>query len=376
MDTDEKIDFLKNVDLLNFYDRLTLEKVVTNCEEISLGTGEVLFEEGSLENAMYLILSGELIVSKGNKQIASLGAGQYLGEMSLIESKPRSASVKAIRDSVLLEIDETQFNQFLASEPKALLAMMRTLSGRIRNDLDKAVDEMQKLSIFAHDVRNNMTPLGLAEIVLMELFDKLKGTEPNQMIRDGLEEAEECYDVVTSVRDTVMAMLDASLNQVKKIKAPYIKRSENLENLVSDTVQGLGCHKNLMGKTIDIDAPAVLPHPACYAIDIKRVLQNLIINAGCVTEDSGSIRVSLREKDDTLEISVIDRGGGIPKEIRPFLLKESLTTKKDGNGLGLLSCKYIIEDLHQGRFWYDTELGKGTSFRFTLPLNVQATVIE
>jgi len=49
-------------------------------------------------------------------------------------------------------------------------------------------------------------------------------------------------------------------------------------------------------------------------------------------------------------------------------LKESLTTKEDGNGLGLLSCKHIIENLHQGRFWYDTETGKGTSFRFSLPL--------
>ncbi len=370
MDSNEKIDLLKKIDLLNFYDRSTLEKVVANCKEISLETGETLFEEGSLENAMYLIMSGELIVSKGNKQIATLTSGHYLGEMSLIESKPRSASVKALRDSTLMEIDETQFNEFLASEPKALLAMMRTLSGRIRSDLDNAVQEMQKLSIFAHDVRNNMTPLGLAEIVLAELFDKLKGTEPDQVARDGLDEAEECYDVVIGVRETVMSMLDASLNQVKKIKAPYIKSKTDLEDVVQDTVLGLSCHKNLTGKTIDIDAPAGLSHPYCYGLDIKRVLQNLIINAGCVTEDGGSIRVSLRDNENELEVSVIDRGGGIPEEIRPFLMKESLTTKKDGNGLGLLSCKNIIEESHQGRFWYDTETGKGTSFRFTLPLKI------
>ena len=364
MELKDKIDFLKKIDLLNFYDRSTLKKVVDTCKEISLDSGEVLFEEGSLENAMYLILSGELIVSKGNKQIATLQEGQYLGEMSLIESKPRSASVKALRQSVLLEINEMQFNEFLASEPKALLAMMRTLSGRIRNDLDKAVEEMRE---FTHDVRNNMTPLGLAEIVLQELFEKLKGVNPDHKVRDGLEEAEECFSVVNGVKETVVSMLDASLNKIKKIKAPYLKEETDMEDVVFDTVQGLSCHKNLIGKTIDIDAPTDLPHAICYALDIKRVLQNLIINAGYVTENGGKADVAINKTDRALKVSITDKGCGIPEEVQEYLFKDSLTTKSDGNGLGLLSCKVIIEENHQGKLWFETKTGKGTTFHFTLP---------
>ncbi|PIQ96358.1 MAG: hypothetical protein COV67_10000, partial [Nitrospinae bacterium CG11_big_fil_rev_8_21_14_0_20_56_8] len=193
MEIQEKLGILKNIDLLNFYDEETLRNLMEHCREVSLAPDDTLFDEGSPENAMYLILSGELIVSKGNKQIASLGPSQYLGEMSLIEAKPRSASARATKETILLEINEGQFNKYLASEPQALLAMMRTLSGRIRADLGNTVREMRNLSIFTHDIRNNMTPLGLAEMELMDLIEKLRGTQSDHKAREGLGEVEECF---------------------------------------------------------------------------------------------------------------------------------------------------------------------------------------
>lgn len=105
-----------------------------HCREISLSPNEVLFNEDDLENAMYLILEGELDIYKGPKQIAVLEAGQYLGEMSLIESKARSASARAQKETLLMEINEEHFHTYLASEPQALLSIMRTLSSRVRGD--------------------------------------------------------------------------------------------------------------------------------------------------------------------------------------------------------------------------------------------------
>ncbi|MDP7557153.1 MAG: ATP-binding protein [Nitrospinaceae bacterium] len=58
----------------------------------------------------------------------------------------------------------------------------------------------------------------------------------------------------------------------------------------------------------------------------------------------------------------------MPEEIQPYLFKEVMTTKKDGNGLGLLSCKNIIEDNHQGKFWFESKTGEGTSFFFSFPI--------
>ena len=104
-----------------------------------------------------------------------------------------------------------------------------------------------------------------------------------------------------------------------------------------------------------------------YPLDIQRVLQNLIINAGYVTESGGQVDVRVTQNNGLLKVSVINKGCGIPEDVQGYLFKDTLTTKKDGNGLGLLSCKGIIEENHQGKLWFETEVGKGTTFHFTLP---------
>ena len=67
------------------------------------------------------------------------------------------------------------------------------------------------------------------------------------------------------------------------------------------------------------------------------------------------------------EIRVQDRGSGIPEDIKPLILKENYTSKEDGNGFGLMSCREIIEDHHQGKIGFESEVGKGSTFYFTLP---------
>ena len=69
-----------------------------------------------------------------------------------------------------------------------------------------------------------------------------------------------------------------------------------------------------------------------------------------------------------------DYGCGIPEEVQGYLFKDSLTTKSDGNNLGLLSCKGIIKENHQGKLWFETELGKGTTFDFTIQSHKITTV--
>jgi CRP-like cAMP-binding protein len=226
MDKSQKIKLLKETDLLSFFDESTLGKLVENCREISLSPKEVLFNEDDLENAMYLILEGELEVFKGPKQIAILGTGQYLGEMSLIESKARSASARAQQTALLMEINEEHFHTYLASEPQALLSIMRTLSSRVRSDLETMMKDLRKLSIFTHDIRNFLSTLGLAELTLEDTVEILGGTDPDHKKRDGLDDIEECQHVVETVRINLMELLDSSLNHIKKIKTEYVKSKQ------------------------------------------------------------------------------------------------------------------------------------------------------
>ena len=367
MNNERKIKLLKQTDLLSFFDESSLGRLVEHCREIPLTPKEVLFHEDDLENAMYLILEGELEVFKGPKQIAILGPGQYLGEMSLIESKARSASARAENNALLMEINEEHFHTYLASEPQALLSIMRTLSSRIRNDLETMMKDMRQLSIFTHDIRNYLSTLGLAELTLEDTIELLGGTNPKHKKREGLEDMEKCQYVVQTVRTNLMELLDSSLNHVKKIKTEYKKSRQPILPVIEETVTGLGTHPQLAGKEIHITPDASLPEAVFNPLDIQRVLQNLIINAGYVTMSGDPICIAVVSDKGDLKVSVIDKGCGIPEEVQAYLFKDSLTTKADGNGLGLLSCKGIIEENHQGKLWFETKVGKGTTFHFTLP---------
>jgi len=102
-------------------------------------------------------------------------------------------------------------------------------------------------------------------------------------------------------------------------------------------------------------------------LDMKRVLQNLIINAGYASPKGGTIEIIFKDSVDTVEIDIKDYGIGIPEDIRPLILKERFTTKPSGNGLGLLSCREIVEYFHDGNFDFESECNQGTTFHISLP---------
>jgi CRP/FNR family transcriptional regulator, cyclic AMP receptor protein len=129
------LDFLRKIDFMEKVSTETLECLATECDLIKMDIGAVLFEEGQEGASMYVILSGELVVSKNGVEIVRRIKGDYLGEMSLIESKPRSATVTSVTPSLLLEITREQFQANLSSNPDALMAILKTLSSRARENL-------------------------------------------------------------------------------------------------------------------------------------------------------------------------------------------------------------------------------------------------
>jgi len=129
---DKKKEILKTIDVLSFFHESTLERLAQESKEISLKSETVIFNEGDPGNAMYIVLEGEILIYQGDKFLASMLPGTFFGEMSLIESRPRTAGARALVPSVLLEINEPQFQEYFATQPKALMAIMKTLSARSR----------------------------------------------------------------------------------------------------------------------------------------------------------------------------------------------------------------------------------------------------
>lgn len=127
--------FLRKIDFLQKVSTDTLESLFSGCQLVDLKAGETLFEDGEEGDSMYIIISGELIISKNRTEIVRRKEGDYLGEMSLIESKPRSASIKSAVPTLLLQITREQFHTHLSSNPDSLMAIMKTLSNRARDNL-------------------------------------------------------------------------------------------------------------------------------------------------------------------------------------------------------------------------------------------------
>ena len=115
---------------------MDLERVFNAGKQIRLKKGQVLFSEDSFQETMYIILSGQMEIYKRHKQIAIRDTGDFVGEMALVESKPRSASVRALADTEVLEINKETFFNYFASNPKVVWEMLKSVSARNRTDLD------------------------------------------------------------------------------------------------------------------------------------------------------------------------------------------------------------------------------------------------
>ncbi len=136
------INLLKRITLFeNFTDR-DLEKIRKICKGESFRSGEVIFKEGDAGTKFYMILKGEVRISKfiknlGEEALTILKEGEYFGEMALIDNYPRSAHAIANLDASLVTITKTELDQIFIEDRelgfKFLLVFCRTLSKRLRD---------------------------------------------------------------------------------------------------------------------------------------------------------------------------------------------------------------------------------------------------
>jgi signal transduction histidine kinase len=121
--------------------------------------------------------------------------------------------------------------------------------------------------------------------------------------------------------------------------------------------------------------PELDPHLPALNVDpilIEQVLLNLVKNGLEAMRESEdrSLRVRVRVQSMQMVFCVVDRGPGVPPEIRDRLFDSFYTTKAEGLGMGLNICRSIIE-AHQGRLWFEDNPEGGSLFCFSLPLEAQ-----
>ena len=152
MELSETIALLRQTRLLESLPDDEIEALVAASRSLSLAPGETLCHEGELGRAMFVVLAGNVVVSKAGKQVAVGLPGDCFGEMALIESRERSATLRALDDTLVLEIPEAVFAGQLATLPGPLLALLRVFSDRARHDLEGLVSANLTLQAQAEEM--------------------------------------------------------------------------------------------------------------------------------------------------------------------------------------------------------------------------------
>ena len=221
------------------------------------------------------------------------------------------------------------------------------------------------ISIIAHDLRSPFsTILGVLEILKKSLNDF------------DINEINKYIDIASKSAISTLNLLDNllawTISQNKEKCFHPVKI--NLNDLLKDEFE--------IFNTTAIQKQITLNHSIASNLNVtadlqmvKTLLRNLIDNAIKYTNTGGEINISASERNQFIEIEVKDSGIGISNEVRKELLKidaihsTSGTINEKGTGLGLILCKEFVE-MHGGNMQIESEPGKGSNFKFTLPHNL------
>ena len=108
-------------------------------EEVEVPAGRMLCEQGTIGREFFLIEKGTAAVRRNNRKVATLGPGQYFGEMALLDRLPRSATVTSDTDMKLLVLGQRQFNGILDAVPALSRKMLAAMATRLREADEKAM---------------------------------------------------------------------------------------------------------------------------------------------------------------------------------------------------------------------------------------------
>lgn len=139
----EKILLLKNSDIFKNCNEVDLIEVASICKEMQVDKDVTLFHKGDTGNCMYFIYSGKVSVHDGEHQLATLSENEIFGELSLLDSEARSASVTTLTDCIFLKIEQEAFYDVVAVNTDILKGIMRTICRRLREQ-DRITVEMKK----------------------------------------------------------------------------------------------------------------------------------------------------------------------------------------------------------------------------------------
>lgn len=362
-----------------------IEELIMNSQVRSYVPGAVLCRENAVEDRFYMILDGEVEVTKDinnseSRLLKTLSAGDFFGEMALIHNAPRAATVTAKSSLTTLELDKAAFDRVLHKSSSIAMAMVSEISNRLRQNDQLAVDDLrmraselaeayqklaeqelarrQFLTNIAHELR---TPLMVANGYLQMLQ---KGIMHGDRLKAGIDTvARNVQQIVTLVNDILF------LQELELVLPDFqaVDMNEVAYTVIGKYASAAKEHGVSLRLTPSPNLPPVSGDPK----SLERALMALVDNAIKFSPRGGNVNINLKRSGEKILVAVEDHGIGISKENLPGIFDRFYHLEKSGDdlfsgiGLGLAITRQVIEQ-HHGRLDVDSTPGKGSTFILTL----------
>lgn len=238
-----------------------------------------------------------------------------------------------------------------------------TLANERLLELDKVKTEF--ISVAAHQLR---TPLSgvkwTLDMVLSDTLGSVNNEQKSFLMK--------CYESNERMIVLINDMLGADRIDSGKLKYRFVPTQifDLMDNVLFEMASLVSQKKLRMSF---VNKSRNLPLVLIDAEKMRAAVQNLLENAVKYTPENGWIEINFQVVGNFVEVSIKDNGIGIPEEdqknifSRFFRAKNAIKVEPDGSGLGLFIAKGLIEK-HGGRLWFESKVGEGATFSFTIPI--------
>ncbi len=302
---------------------------------IGAGAGSLV-----LALALGLLLSDSFLVPlrKTQRRLAAIAAGDFAGHVEV----PNRDEIGALAADVNRMSDELQ---------------------RVYGELEKASRHKSDfLATMSHELRTPLNAIiGFSEVLHEQMFGELNERQL-AYANDVLEAGKHLLSLINDVLDLAKIEAGRMELELSPVAIPDVLRS-------AASMHSERARRGRIDLTLTTE-----PEEITVTADERRLRQvvfNLLANAVKFTPNGGRVDISARAEDGHVEVAVADAGPGIPPDDLETIFEEFEQTgdgkKADGTGLGLPLSRKLVE-LHGGRLWVESEVGRGSTFRFTVPI--------
>ncbi len=249
------------------------------------------------------------------------------------------------------------------------------------NDItaEREIDRLKTdfVSLVSHELRTPLSSIKAYAEILLKRPDR------------DVDQRVEFLNIINEETDRLTRLINDILNitKIEERRIDLERKPVDISGVIDKSVsahRSSGQRKNI---TIDVGVQRDIPQIWGDEDSLMQVLSNLLNNAVKYTSEGGEIRISAEylhedsQSSGDVEVRVRDNGIGIRSEYlekifdRFYRIDVPFTEGEIGTGLGLYFCKYIVE-MHGGRIWAESEVGKGSTFIFTLPVAEKAEMLR